>query len=352
MNLVKKLLLTSLVLLAFAFSDVSAQQVFKTTSKSVIAYYEYVPDNYNANSDKYPVVIFLHGLYERGPNSTDPNVLKNYIYKVAKLGPPMYVKNGTDFPFILISPQLKSNYGLWPSTYVMEVIEHVKSYLRIDERRIYVTGLSLGGGGTWVTAQDFARQLAAVAPVCGGYNSTAKAPNIAKENLPVWGFHGNKDNIVNMSKTVNMVNAINGCTPKPSPLAKVTIYNGVAHDAWKYAYKTDNSMHSPNVYQWLLSHTNVANAGNKIPLSKAGVDQIKYYSTTLAFSLIGSGADTDGSIVKYEWTKISGPAVSCTGLTTAAMKLTRPAKGTYYFRLKVTDNSGNTDSDYVRVIIK
>ena len=117
-------------------TSADAQQVFKTTSTSVIGYLEYVPQDYNSNSNKYPVVIFLHGIGERGANSTDPATLSTTIQSVAKHGPPMHVKNGTQFPFILVSPQLKNNFGSWSSGYVMEVINHVKTYLRIDERRI------------------------------------------------------------------------------------------------------------------------------------------------------------------------------------------------------------------------
>lgn len=342
-------LVLSMLLLVSATS-VFAQQTFKTTSKSVIAYYEYLPTGYTGNSNKYPIVIFLHGIGERGPNTTDIPTLQANIYKVAKHGPPMYVKNGTQFPFILISPQLKNNYGLWSSAYVMEVINHVKTYLRVDEKRIYLTGMSLGGGGTWVTTQDNAKLFAAIAPVCGGYNSPSKALNLANEDMPVWGFHGDKDTIVPMSKTVNMVNAINGCTPRPSPLSKVTIYPGVAHDSWKYAYRTDNSIHSPNVYAWLMSFTNTVNAGNKIPNANAGVDQTKSVSS-LSFSLSGSGTDIDGSIASYSWTKISGPTVTLSGAASPTLKLSALKAGTYYFRLTVRDNSGNTDSDYVKVIV-
>jgi dienelactone hydrolase len=343
--------LYTLLFVTVAFSKAGAQQVFKTTSPSTIGYLEYLPSNYNSNSNKYPIVIFLHGIGERGPNTTDKAILEDNIYKVAKLGPPMYVKNGTQFPFILISPQLKSNYGTWPSSYVMEVINHVKKYLRVDERRIYITGLSLGGGGTWVTVQDNAKLFAAVAPVCGGYNSPSKAINIAKENLPVWAFHGDKDTVVPMSKTVNMINAINGCTPKPSPLAKLTIYAGVGHSAWNYAYRTDHSMHTPNVYEWMLSYTNTSTAGNKIPIANAGADKSKSISTGSSIYIYGSATDSDGTIASYTWTKISGPTGTLSGTTTKTLKVSSLKKGTYIFRLQAKDNSGNTESDYVKLTV-
>ncbi len=344
----KKILLLNLTLFALA-SIAAAQQKFRTTSPSVIAYLEYLPEGYNLNSEKYPIVIFLHGNGEKGPNSTDTTVLKQYISLVAKHGPPKHVNNGTEFPFVLISPQLKSSYSTWTSAYIMEVINHCKTYLRVDERRIYITGLSLGGGGTWVAAQDQPALFAAIAPVCGGYNTPSKACNIAGENLPVWAFHGDKDATVPLSRSTTMVNAINACVPTPSPLAKMTIYPGVGHNAWDYAYKPDNSLHNPNVYQWLMSYTNTSNKGNKIPLANAGADKV--ISGKTSYSLTGSGTDSDGTITSYSWRQISGPSATLTNTTSATVSLSALTLGTYVFQLKVTDNSGNTDSDYIRLTV-
>jgi predicted esterase len=332
--------------------QVSAQLTFRTTSPSTIAYYEYLPSDYNSNSNKYPVVIFLHGIGERGPNTTDKSILADNIYKVAKLGPPKHVKNGYRPPFILISPQLKSNYGSWPTWYVLEVINYVKKKLRIDEKRIIITGLSLGGGGTWTMAQEYPKLFAAVVPVCGGYNNTSKAVNIGKENLPVWASHGDIDNVVPMSKTVNMVKAINATTPTPSPLAKLTIYKNVKHNAWDYAYRTDHSLHNPNVYEWMLKQVNKKNTGNYIPTANANSDQTKYLSSTSSTTIYGSGSDSDGSIVSWNWTKMSGPSASLSGTTSKTLKVSSLKEGTYIFRLTVKDDKGNTDSDYVRVKVK
>jgi dienelactone hydrolase len=342
--------LITFLLLCSSFICSNAQQVFKTTSTSVIGYLEYTPQDYNTTSSKYPVMIFLHGKGERGANSTDPAVLATTINAVTKLGPPSYVKNGTQFPFILISPQLKNNYGTWPVSYVMEVINHVKTYMKIDEKRIYLTGLSLGGGGVWMTAQDYSALFAAIAPVCGGYNTLSKACNIAGENLPVWAFHGDQDSIVPMSRTINMVNAINNCTPKPSPLAKVTIYPGVGHSAWTNAYKTDNSVHNPNLYQWMLSYTNTKNKGNDIPQANAGVDQTKTLASTL--TLTGSGSDLDGSITSYSWKQLGGPSMATlTNATSATVSLSNVKVGVYLMALQVKDNAGNTDTDYVKLTV-
>ena len=335
--------------LFFAALSVQAQQVFKTTPSSVIGYLEYVPPGYDANSEKYPLVIFLHGIGERGANSTDPDVLAASIDNVAKLGPPRFVKNGEHFPFMLVSPQLKNNYGLWTVGYVMEVINHVRSYLRVDDRRIYLTGLSLGGGGTWVGAQEHADLFAAIAPVCGGYNSPSLACEIAGENVPVWAFHGDNDTVVPMSRSTNMVNAINACSPKPNPLAKMTIYTGTGHDAWKYAYRTDHSIHNPNVYEWMMSFTNTVNGGNQIPTANAGPD-INLAATSL--TLTGSGLDSDGSITSYNWSLLSGPSTATlVDALTKSVTVLGLVSGDYMFRLQVEDNSGNVDSDYVKVTV-
>lgn len=350
MKMMRRIALIAFMLFGFAFAT-SAQQVFRTTSTSVIPFYQYLPADYNANSNKYPVVIFLHGIGERCPNTTDKNVLDDYIPLVAKLGPPMYVKNGTKFPFILISPQLKNNYGSWPASYVLEVLNYVKSYLRVDEKRIYITGLSLGGYGAWTMMEDYPKLFAAAAPVCGGYNHPSKAGNIAKENLPVWAFHGTKDNVVKYTVSTNMVNAINASTPKPSPLAKMTLYSDIYHDAWKYAYRTDHTKHSPNMYEWFRLYTNNYNGGNRIPTANANADQTKYLSSATKTTIYGSATD-DGSIASYRWTKIAGPTATLYGVDTKTLTVSSLRAGTYYFRLTVKDTAGNSDSDYVRIIVK
>jgi hypothetical protein len=329
-----------------------AQQTFRTTSSgSIIGYLEYLPQDYNTNSNKYPVVIFLHGADERGAASTDPAVLQTTISNVSKLGPPAHVKAGAQFPFILISPQLKTSYGSWPSSYVNEVIEHCKTYLRIDEKRIHITGLSMGGHGTWTCVENMPQVFASVAPVCGASNTPSKACGIAAENVPVWAFHGDADPIVNYSKTVNMVKAINACTPAPSPAAKATIYAGVQHNAWYRAYFLDNTYHNPNYYQWAMGYTRTKRGGNTIPVANAGGDKSIALPTN-SVSITGSGSDTGGSISAYKWTQLQGPSKAIiSGNTAATMTASGLVTGTYIFKFTVTDNGGLIDSDFVKVAV-
>src|SRR5690606_10939513 len=146
------------------------------------------------------------------------------------------------YPFIVIAPQLKSNYGLWSPSFVMQVLNHVKKTLRIDDRRIYLTGLSLGGFGVWQTVGEYTDCFAAVVDVCSGGNVLNKADEIAAHNVPVWAFHGDKDRTLNYSVTTKMVNAINSAPKKPNPLAKLTILKGMDHAIWDRVYKETNAL--------------------------------------------------------------------------------------------------------------
>lgn len=327
------------LLFCFCATSLQAQnQTAKSTpAPSSIGYWEYLPPDYNSNTNNYPVVFFLHGLGERG---TDLNlVLRN--------GPPKHVKNGYKFPFILISPQLKSNFGSWPASYIDNVIEYCRTYLRIDPSRIYLTGLSLGGGGVWGYAQDpnLVKKLAAIAVVCGSASNPSKACNLTATNLPVWAFHGDADNTVNMSKTVNMVNAINACVPAPNPLAIKTIYPGVGHNAWDNAYRTDHVLHNPNVYEWLMQFKNGGvnvNAGNDITLNLP----------TNAVNITGTASTEGGTITSYSWTRVTGPSsVTMANTSTPTLSLTNMAQGVYTFRLTCTDSQGETAYDEVKVTV-
>ena len=97
-----------------------------------------------------------------------------------------------------------------------------------------------------------------------------------------------KDPVVPMGRSVNMVNAINSCKPAPRPMAKLTIYPGVKHNSWDNAYRPDHSLHNQNIYDWMMSYTNIENDGDLIPIAKAGSDQ---NTNEKSITLTGSGSD-------------------------------------------------------------
>jgi len=312
-------------------------QTAKLTPVGQIGYFEYLPPGYESNTNLYPVVFFFHGMGERGNGTTE-------LAKIANLGPPRHVRDGFKFPFILISPQLKSTFGVWPTSYIDEVVEHARSYLRIDPARIYITGLSLGGGGTWEYVAAFPQKVAAAVPVCGGYNSVSKACIYANNNIPIWASHGDKDTVVPMARTVNMINAINACNPAPNPAPIMTIYPNVAHNAWDFAYRTNNSLHTPNVYEWMMGFTKGGVAVS------AGLDVVLNLPTN-STNITGVATTSSGIITSYAWTKVSGPAVTLANASSITVSLSGMVTGVYTFRLTATNSLSQTNSDLVKVTV-
>ena len=239
--------LTLAAIAIFTFSSVFSQQTVKITP-SGIGYLQYLPKGYNTNNNRYPVVISLHGIKEKGTTSTDPAKIKAGVAKVANVGLPKYVKNGKQYPFILISPQLKSNHGRWTTAYILDVLNYVKKTLRVDASRVYLTGLSLGGFGVWTAVGDRPDVFAAVLPICPGGNALTKAQRIAAERVPTWGYHGGADNIAPYTITTKMTTAVNKYNPNPK--AKATIFPGANHIIWDRVYLQTNALN------WMLSFRN------------------------------------------------------------------------------------------------
>lgn len=203
-------------------------------SKTSLNYLIWLPADYSTEKTKqFPLLIFLHGSGERGDN----------LELVKRHGPPSFVENRPDFPFILVSPQCKSgSHWAFKIEDLQAMFEHLMSTYRIDPKRIYLTGLSMGGFGTWAWACGQPNQFAAIAPVCGG-----GYPYYATElkNTPVWAFHGDSDEVVPVKNTIEMVEAVNS----KGGTARMTIYAGVGHNSWVKAYN------EPDLYNWLLSHS-------------------------------------------------------------------------------------------------
>ena len=176
-------------------------------------------------------MLFLHGAGESGDD----------LSKVKLHGPPKIVESKKDFPFILVSPQSPGR-GWNPDT-LHAMLEDVKKTYRVDPDRVYLTGLSMGGYGSWALAAAHPEVFAAVAPVCGGGN-TRDASKI--KNLPIWVFHGGKDPVVPVVRSEEMVKALKDVNAGE---VKFTVYPDAGHDSWTETY--DN----PELYKWMLGHT-------------------------------------------------------------------------------------------------
>jgi predicted peptidase len=198
-----------------------------------------LPKDYSvAGGKKWPLVLFLHGAGERG---TD-------VQKVAVHGPPKLVKEGREFPFILASPQCPEGQ-VWDTDALIGLVDTLQAQLAVDAKRTYVTGLSMGGYGTWALASKYPDRFAAVAPVCGGgerIRALLPSQREALKTLGVWAFHGGKDNVVAPSESERMVDAFKkaGVTD-----IQLTVYPEDGHDSWTHAYA------EPTFYDWLLKHS-------------------------------------------------------------------------------------------------
>jgi poly(3-hydroxybutyrate) depolymerase len=341
-----KLFITLAVLGTLMFSVAGAQQTAKITSSN-IAYLEYLPQGYNTNTNLYPVVISLHGIKERGTTSTDPTYLLSSVQRVANVGLPKYVKYGAQYPFILISPQLKSSFGTWPASYVKSVIDYVRTKLRIDPKRIYITGLSLGGYGVWTTLGAYPDLFAAAVPICSGGSALSKACAISSQNVAVWGFHGEDDGIVSYTVTTKMINAMNACSTKPNPLAKATIFPGLGHIIWDKVYNNTTALDWMLTFRNGTTPTSGTSTTNTAPTVSAGSDKTITLPTNYLY-LQGTASDSDG-IASYTWTKVSGSTASLSGQTTSKVKAYNLVAGTYVFRLTVKDTKGLAKYDDVTV---
>lgn len=212
------------------------------TTGGDVGYYAYLPEEYYFTPAKrFPLLVFLHGSGEKGNGTTE-------LTRVLVHGPPRLIKNGEDLPFIVISPQLPGTLGGWPVGLVDEVMARARADYRVDSTRVYLTGLSLGGYGTWAYAVARPQVLAAVVPIAGAGNTGAACQ---MRTVPVWAFHGDADGTVNVSGSINMVDALNACAPPPPVAPKLTIYPGVGHDSWTRTY--DGSA-GHDVFSWMLTH--------------------------------------------------------------------------------------------------
>ena len=198
--------------------------------KVSIKYLLYLPKDYE-KIDKHPLLLFLHGAGERGDNL---DLVKTH-------GPAKLVEQGKEFPFIIVSPQCPLNQR-WNVDDLIALLDEVIKKYNVDENRIYVTGLSMGGNGTWKLAAEIPNRLAAIVPICGWGDPFAA---MLSGKLPVWAFHGAKDQVVPISSSEMMVETMKRLGAE----VKFTVYPEANHDAWTETYN------NPEVYEWLLQHS-------------------------------------------------------------------------------------------------
>ena len=194
--------------------------------KYVIRY----PDGYKPG-ERYPVLFYIHGAGGRG---NDIDVIKNHTFFTL-------TEQHESFPFVSVAPQCYSN--TW-----FDIFEQLQDFIKMicasdfcDPARVYFMGASMGGYTTWQLAMTMPETVAAIVPICGGGMNWNTARLV---NVPVWAFHGDQDTTVYLCESEMMVNKVN----KLGGSAKLTVYEGVGHDAWTATFN------NPEVFEWLLTN--------------------------------------------------------------------------------------------------
>ncbi len=217
-------------------------------------YYEALPARYDSSLKKYPLIVFVHGIGELGNGTSDlPNMLRAGLPRLIskKQFPPSFSVNGKNYSFIVISPQFKARPT---NAQFNNLVQHAIKKYRVDTSRIYITGLSMGGGVTWDYASEYGASVAAVVPICGGsWPDPKRSERIASFNLPVWAFHNNDDKIVPVSYTLDYVNKINDFGSTVKAIATTWLTGG--HDSWTKAYDPETRNNGKNIYEWMLGYS-------------------------------------------------------------------------------------------------
>ena len=309
-------------------------------------FYEYLPQSYSSSNDQYPLIIFIHGLGDRGNGNPVElkRVLQNGIPKMLDEGtfPVSIELNNKSFEFIILSPQFIE----WPEPdHVDNVINYAINNYRVDINRIYLTGLSMGGGAVWDYAGNnsiFAKKIAAIVPVCGGsWPEPERAYIIGDADLPVWATHNDGDPTVPVHYTHDYVSRINSRSPNPP--AKKTIFDDDTHDAWTKTYDPSFTENGLNIYQWMLQYQRTTSVlpvilkdykaykvnATQAMISWSTTDEINNQYFTIERSLNGSSFTEIGKIeAKNQPHHYS-------------FKDEHPVKGVNYYRLSQTDIDGS-----------
>jgi predicted peptidase len=197
-------------------------------------YVVYVPRNYSGDK-LWPVILFLHGSGEVGTDG---------LRQVTSGIGPHVLWNSQRFPCLVVMPQTTDQWAGISNDLALRAADDVIAKYHGDPNRLYLTGLSLGGNGTWNLAYKYPERFAALMPISGWGSPSLMAPKL--NTLPIWVFHGEKDRTVPVKSARDMVAAIQAAG---NPNIKYTEYPGADHNVWDVTYE------NRAVIAWLLSQS-------------------------------------------------------------------------------------------------
>ncbi len=324
-------------------------------TKHINGYWEYLPAGYAASSSKYPLLIFFHGIDEVGDGSQKQlnKVQKNAVPKLIKQNkfPTSFTVNGKTFSFIVICPQL--NIVGRSADEIDDLISYLEHKYRVDESRIYLTGISLGGGTCMFYAgssRDHAGRVAAMVTSAENLNVTnSGGENVASANLPLWMTHNEYDRKIPARNTLGWYDFLTAYKPAMKPLPVLNLFEQSGHDAWSTTFNPNWRPQGLNVYEWMLQYTR---GGEQEPPPDVKVHAVINAPDTVVFNrrtpvlLDGSGSYSDDhSRLFYKWECISGPAgFNITNATDDKSYFAVRQAGQYVLKLTVFSGWGNSAS--------
>jgi predicted peptidase len=214
-----------------------------TKGRTKLNYLLFIPEDYGMETGRqWPLILFLHGIGERSDELEDLRLLREH-------GLSMVVEQQPDFPFVVVSPQCPAeSYWDYELDGLGALLDEIVADYAVDASRLYLTGLSMGGFGTWQLALRQPERFAAIVPIAGGYEYGGDSipENICDlKGLPTWVFHGALDTVVLPEQSEVMVNALRACGGE----VHFTLYPDAEHDSWTETYG------NAELYAWLLQHS-------------------------------------------------------------------------------------------------
>lgn len=327
---------------------------YSFTAPDGTRYIQYSPPSYDG-SEAYGLLIYLHGgqaiISAANDGSTEP-------YYAAFYGPPKVIESGRwddSLKLIVVAPHLQRDTDIpnyndqeWDVTRIKSVIDDVKSNLNINNNKVYITGISVGGKAVYDMLGFYPNEFAAGVP----FSANAPLGNVCDyKDTPIWGFHGNEDGLVLYNDTRDgirygtkvVIDAINACSQAPAIPARYTEFDMYDHYGWQQTYEDLNGY---DIYSYMLALERNSTQNIAPFVTAMGPDMI-IEQRDGTFSLLGRVYDADGTISNVEWSSIlsSSPQIEICNANQETLILDDLAVGAYTFRLTATDNDGATTSD-------
>ena len=225
--------------------------------EGTLNYLLHLPVGYQESAEPYPLLLFLHGIAQKGDGSADS------LRRVAADGPFRTMREGLwdqRLPMIVVGPQSSGIQPWWRGDEVRKVLAHVLATYRIDKSRRYLAGISMGGRSVWWLAKNFSNEFAAIVPTSGWAGDVTRSCAVFR-HMGIWAFHGAHDSLIGLSAGRRPVETLAACQPPLTLAPKISVLEDAGHGQWYRVFA--NEHHQSNqggdgevytdIYRWMLS---------------------------------------------------------------------------------------------------